>query len=85
MSEEKIYREWIERRRNVDAPSEFSDRVMQSIEELKLSTEEDRRSSPLLHAINESWLGQTAICLAALAVGMIPFVFTAYLAKFIAY
>ena len=83
MSQDELYRRWIERSRAENVPEGFSDRVMASIAEHEVGRSQQREQHVLMQillAVGASRLGRCAACLGALLLGMAPYFYVAYLA-----
>ena len=82
MADEPKYDEWIAYRRAAEPSLDLSDRVMAAVEE--------RDAQPkvyvsLADGMHQSQTARWAACFAAMLVGSLPFLYVAYVAKFLAY
>lgn len=78
------YEQWLAERRNVSAPATLADQIMSQVAEL----ERQRREIWWLGVI--AWIERSraarwAVSGGALAVGCVPFVFLAYVARVVAF
>ena len=75
------YEQWLAERRSVSPPVELSNQVMCRIAEI----EQQRQSVwwlRMVQHIERSRAARFAVCSGALAIGVIPFLFLAYVSKF---
>lgn len=82
MPDEAMYDEWIANRRAAEPSRELTDRVMAVVEERDVQRKHYVR---LADRINESRPARWAACLAALLVGILPFLFVAYMAELLVF
>jgi hypothetical protein len=78
------YEQWLADRRKVSLPATLADQIMSQVAEL----ERQRRVvwwMRLVQRIEQSRAARWAVCGAALAIGCLPFVFLAHVAKFVAF
>ena len=76
------YEQWLAERRSVSPPVELSNQVMCRIAEI----EQQRQAVwwlSLVQRIEQSRASRWAVCSGALAIGVIPFIFLAYVSKFL--
>lgn len=81
-SEKDVWDDWLADRREVQPTENLTDQIMSQVVEL----DQQRRevwSASLINKIDRSRFGRIAVCAAALVVGGLPFLFLAYVAKFI--
>lgn len=83
MDKKATYDDWIADRRTISTSSDLTDRVMNSIEMENLQPVQLGRVVRLAHRMNESRPARWAACTAALCIGFLPFLFVAYVAKFL--
>ncbi len=82
MADEPMYDEWIANRRAAEPSRELTDRVMAAVEERDVQR---KRYVRLADRMNESRPARWAACLAAMLVGSLPFLFTAYVAQLLVF
>jgi hypothetical protein len=78
------YHKWLTKRRAISPPATLADQVMSQVAEL----ERQRRGLLWLRVvqrIEQSRTARWAVCGAALAIGCLPFVFLAHVAKFVTF
>lgn len=85
MHEESRIAAWLRARRNVRPPAGFADRVMQKLDD---APESPPDSGPLPSVVGpldsnsvSSRLLRLAVCCLALAAGLVPFVYVAFVAR----
>lgn len=78
------FRQWIASRRDVQPPEHLSDQIMRRVREGQ-SLQREVAWLRLVHRIERSRLARCCVCSGALAVGGIPFLFLAYVAKFLSH
>ena len=81
---ENLYEQWLAEHRKVSPPATLADQIMSQVAEL----ERQRQSVwwlRLVHRIEHSRPARWAVCSAALAIGCLPFVFLAHVAKFVTF
>lgn len=81
---ENPYDQWLAKCREVSASATLADRIMSQV----AAMERQRRSFlwlRLVQRIECSRASRWAVCGGALAIGCLPFVFLAYVAKFVAF
>jgi hypothetical protein len=81
---ENPYEQWLAERRKVSPPATLADQIMSQVAEL----ERQRRGVwwlRLVQRIEHSRPARWAVCGAALAIGCVPFVFLAHVAKFVTF
>jgi hypothetical protein len=74
--------QWVAHRRNVQPPEDLSELVMQQINDTR-AVYQQTLSFRILQQIERSRLARCCACSGALAVGCFPFLFLAYVAKFL--
>ena len=74
MPEEPMYDEWLSKRQSVKPSNNLANRVMDSLESTEVLSVRQLRFA---ERINASQPARYAACLAAMAVGSLPFVFVA--------
>jgi len=82
MADEPMYDEWIANRRAAEPSRGLTDRVMAAVEE---RDSQRHRRVRLADRINESRPARWAACLGALVVGILPFLFFAYVAELLVF
>ena len=81
---ENPYDQWLAKCREVSAPAALTDRIMSQV----ATMERQRRNVlwlRLIQRIERSRASRWAVCGGALAVGCLPFVFLAHVAKFVTF
>ena len=81
---DQLYEKWLAERRDVSPPATLADQIMSQVSEL----ERQRRDIwwlRLVWRIERSRAARWAVCGGALAVGCLPFVFLAHVAKFVTF
>jgi hypothetical protein len=81
---DKPYEQWLAERREISVPTTLADQIMSQVSEL----ERQRRDIwwlRLVWRIERSRAARCAVCGGALAVGCLPFVFLAHVAKFVTF
>ena len=79
---DKPYEKWLAERRTVSPPSTLADQIMSQVAEL----ERQRRDVlwlRMVQRIEQSRAARWAMCVGALAIGCLPFVFLARVAQFV--
>lgn len=82
MAEGSKYDEWIAHRRAVEPSPGLTDRILAAVENRHVHRESHVR---LADRVNESVFARWTACMAALLVGLLPFVFAAYVAELIVF
>ena len=86
MADEPMYDEWIANRRAAKPSRELTDRVMAAVQERPMQHAVQReRYVRLADRMNESRPARWAACLAALVVGILPFLIVAYVAELLVF
>jgi hypothetical protein len=81
---ENPYEQWLARCREATAPPALTDRIMSQVAHM----EHQRQSLwwlRVVQRIERSRASRWAVCGGALAIGCVPFVFLAHVAKFVAF
>ena len=78
------YKQWLAKRREETPPATLTDQIMSRVVELDHQRQTIWRLR-LMRRIEESRVSRWAVCGSALAVGSLPFVFLAYVAKFVTF
>jgi hypothetical protein len=81
---EKPYEQWLAKCREASPPAALADRIMNQVAKM----EHQRRSLwwlRLVQRIERSRASRWAVCGGALAIGCLPFLFLAHVAKFVAF
>jgi hypothetical protein len=81
---ENLYEQWLAERRKVSPPATLADQIMSQVAEI----ERQRRDAwwlRVVQRIEQSWTARWAVCGGALAIGCLPFVFLARVAKLVAF
>ena len=81
LRDEPMYDDWIASRQAVEPSREFADQLMAAVEQ---QNEPPIRHSRLAEHMNNSLLARCAVCVSAMLVGSLPFLYVAYAAKLIA-
>jgi hypothetical protein len=79
---DKPYEQWLAKRREVSAPATLADQIMSQVAKM----ERQRRDIwwlRLVQRIEQSRAARWAVCGGALAIGCLPFVFLARVAKLV--
>ena len=82
MADEPLYDEWIANRRAAKPSHDLTDRVMAAVQERDVQR---KRYVRLADRMNESRPARWATCLAALVVGILPFLIVAYVAELLVF
>ena len=82
MTNDENYHAWRSHRRALDLPPELADRIMADVHAQSLSGPVTERMAT--HA-NGSSLVPWSACVAALLVGLLPFIFVAYVAELLVF
>ena len=82
MNDEQMYDEWIADRRAAEPSRELTDLVMASVEKQNVQPKSNVR---LVDRMNESQSARWAACLASLVVGVLPFLYAAYVAELLVF
>ena len=80
MSDHDTYERWIKRCKRIEAPAGFADNTVRHAAQRAVAAD---ASPGMLTVVAASRAASFAVCSAALLIGLVPFVYVAYLARLI--